>query len=577
MSPLVSALNDVPSGKKECLGAILTQHGVITEDQLNVALTEQRKSRQRLGQLLIQLGFATEAIIRDALSALLDTESIDLTAIMPDSVALGMIARQQALQYQVLPVSFDSNTQTLTIAISDVYNLTVLDRLQVLLGEDITLNPVLAGAAEIQHAIDQFYDVELSVDGILHELETGELDFQSLQGGADEYAQPVIRLIDALLLDAVKRRASDIHFEPEQGFLRIRYRIDGVLRQIRSLHSSYWPAMSVRLKVLSKMNIAETRAPQDGRFSMRAAGRSIDFRASVQATTHGENFVLRILDQHRSIVALDDLQLPADALAILKQMLARPEGILLVTGPTGSGKTTSLYSMLNHINDETLNVMTLEDPVEYHIPMLRQTSINEAVKIDFSNGIRSMMRQDPDVILIGEIRDKDTADMAMRAAMTGHQVFSTLHANSAIGAIPRLLDLGVSADSLCGNIIGITAQRLVRKLCLHCLQTRDANALEMQQLGLRSPDKLKLQHRNGCPRCDGTGYKGRMALMELLKFDSELDELIANKQPVQAFLRLALDKGFRPMAKDGIRRVLEGVTSLNEVARVLDMTQTQSL
>jgi type II secretory ATPase GspE/PulE/Tfp pilus assembly ATPase PilB-like protein len=242
----------------------------------------------------------------------------------------------------------------------------------------------------------------------------------------------VVRLVDALLADAVQRNASDIHFEPEQNFLRIRYRIDGVLRQIRALHKQYWPAMVVRIKVISQMNIAETRAPQDGRITLFLTGRSVDFRVAAQPTTHGENIVLRILDRQRGLVPLDKLGLQDAQLGLMKLMIARPEGIILVTGPTGSGKTTTLYSILNHINSEGINIMTLEDPVEYPMNMVRQTSVNEAAKLDFATGIRSLMRQDPDVILVGEIRDTDTAEMAFRAAMTGHQVYSTLHTNSAV-------------------------------------------------------------------------------------------------------------------------------------------------
>ena len=280
----------------------------------------------------------------------------------------------------------------------------------------------------------------LSIDGILHEIETGEIDWRSLAATSDEYSQPVVRLIDAVLTDAVKRDASDVHFEPEQNFLRIRYRIDGLLRQIRALHKPYWPAMAVRIKVMSNMNIAETRAPQDGRISLNISGRLVDFRVSAQPTIHGENVVLRILDRQKGIVPLDQVGLDDAQLDQLKLMIARPEGIILVTGPTGSGKTTTLYSVLNHINEEGINIMTLEDPVEYPMSMIRQTSVAEAAKLDFANGVRSMMRQDPDVILVGEIRDAATAEMAFRAAMTGHQVYSTLHTTPAIGAVPRLPD-----------------------------------------------------------------------------------------------------------------------------------------
>src|SRR5256885_1738598 len=323
------------------LGQTLLGKGIISQDQLNIALTEQKRFKAPLGKVLVTLGFVTEATIRDILSETLGQVSIDLENTIVDPAAIALV--------------------------------------------------------------------------------------------------------------------------PEQGFLRIRYRIDGVLRQIRSLHKNYWAAMVVRVKVMSGMNIAETRAPQDGRISLTLSGHQVDFRVSSQPTTHGENIVLRILDRDKGIVPLEDLGLHAEDLKTLRLMLARPEGIILVTGPTGSGKTTTLYSILNYVNTEGINIMTLEDPVEYPMAMIRQTSVNEVVKLDFASGIRSMMRQDPDVILVGEIRDQETAEMAFRAAMTGHQVYTTLHTNSAVGAFPRLLDIGIVPDILAGNIIGILAQRLVRR------------------------------------------------------------------------------------------------------------------
>jgi type II secretory ATPase GspE/PulE/Tfp pilus assembly ATPase PilB-like protein len=299
----------------------------------------------------------------------------------------------------------------------------------------------------------------------------------------------------------------------------------------------------------------------------------VDFRVSSHPTTHGENFVLRILDRQKAIMPMDRLGLDEDSLYLLKIMIARPEGIILVTGPTGSGKTTTLYSILSQVNTEAVNIMTLEDPVEYPIPMIRQTSVNEAAKLDFANGIRSMMRQDPDIILVGEIRDKDTAEMAFRAAMTGHQVYSTLHTNSALGAVPRLLDLGILPDILSGNIIGIIAQRLVRRLCAHCKQPYEASELELRLLGLEAGrGETTLYRAQGCEQCGFQGYKGRMSIMELLKVDIELDELMAQRATMREIRSCALSKGFRPIAEDGIRRILEGATSLDEVSRVIDLT-----
>ena len=555
------------------LGKLLIQKGVISEDQLRIALIEQKRNGAPLGKQLIQLGFVTDATVREALSENLNQQSTDLTKIVVDAAAIKLIPKEVAKRFRVFPIVLERQQGTLMLAMADASNIVALDQISAMLGKDIRVTPMLASEADIARAIDQYYGFELSIDGILHEIETGESNHHSLQSTSDEYSQPLVRLMDALLADAVQQNASDIHFEPEQFFLRIRYRIDGTLRQIRSLHKTYWPAMAVRLKVMSNMNIAETRAPQDGRISISFSGRQIDFRASAQPTTHGENIVLRILDRQKGIVPLDDLGLDDNELLLLKLMIARPEGIILVTGPTGSGKTTTLYSILNHINTESVNIMTLEDPVEYPMSMIRQTSVNESAKMGFASGIRSMMRQDPDVILVGEIRDLETAEMAFSAAMTGHQVYSTLHTNSAIGAIPRLLDLGIQPDLMAGNIIGIVAQRLVRRLCEHCKETVEAGALERRLLGLADDAPPAMICRSvGCECCAHQGYKGRLSIMELLKFNGDMDDVIARRGTARELRSLALANGFRPLVEDGVRRVLDGSTSLDEISRVVDLT-----
>ncbi|MDD2741042.1 MAG: GspE/PulE family protein [Rhodocyclaceae bacterium] len=555
------------------LGQILISEGILSEDQLRIALLEQMKSNQPIGKLLVSLGFVSEATLREALSESLGKQSIDLSKAIIDPQALKLVPRDMAKRYHLLPLDFDNANQRLTLAISDINDIVGLDRIRSLLPEHVEVDSLIAGESEIDRAIDQYYGHELSIDGILHEIETGEIDWKSLSASDDEYSQPVVRLIDSILTDAVKHDASDIHFEPEANFLRIRYRIDGMLRQIRALHKSYWPAMTVRIKVLSGMNIAEMRAPQDGRISLSVSGRQIDFRAACQPTIHGENLVLRILDRQKGIVPLENLGLAEDHLQRLKLMIARPEGIILVTGPTGSGKTTTLYSVLNHINSENIHIMTLEDPVEYPMALVRQTSIAETAKLDFANGIRSMMRQDPDVILVGEIRDAETAEMAFRAAMTGHQVYSTLHTNSAIGAIPRLLDIGVLPDVMAGNIIGIVAQRLIRRLCEHCKSPYHAEAHEIQLLGLPDDSHRPLLYRaTGCDLCDYQGYRGRIAIMELLRIDASIDELIARRATTHEIRTRALLQGFSTLADDGMRRVLNGSTSLEEIGRVVDLT-----
>ncbi|MGP1675868.1 MAG: GspE/PulE family protein [Burkholderiales bacterium] len=566
-----SPASPAPAAKRH-IGQILIAQGILTEDQLRIALLEQSKSKLPVGKLLVNLGFVSEATLRDALSEKLGLQSVDLSQIIIDSHAMKLVPRDFALRHHIFPIALDREHGTLIVALSDTNNIVALDQLRARLGAELELEPRLAGDTEISRAIEQYYGHELSIDGILHEIETGEVDYQSLSGAGEQYSQPVVRLIAALLADAVGKNASDIHFEPEQNFLRIRYRIDGVLRQIRSLHKTYWAAMAVRIKVLAKMNIAETRAPQDGRISLSLTGRQVDFRVASQATSHGENVVLRILDRQKGIVPLDGLGLESSQLHLLKRMISRPEGIILVTGPTGSGKTTTLYSILNHINSDTVNIMTLEDPVEYPMTLIRQTSVNEAAKMDFANGIRSLMRQDPDVILVGEIRDEETAEMAFRAAMTGHQVYSTLHTNSAVGAFPRLLDTGITPEVMAGNMIGIVAQRLIRRLCKHCRQPYTATTAECRLLGIKVDRPPTVYRAIGCDHCDYQGYRGRLAIMEILKLDVDIDELIARRATARELQLAAVAKGFRTLADDGARRVLDGATTLDELMRVVDLT-----
>ncbi|MDR2195496.1 MAG: GspE/PulE family protein [Gallionellaceae bacterium] len=537
------------------LGHALVEQGVISEDQLRIALRERPRSKQMLGRILVRLGFLSEDALRDALSADAGQASIDLSTAPPCEQAIALIPESIARRHLLFPLSLDCDPLHLTLAMADPDDLIALDRVRALLGNTHQLTARIAGESDILAAIDRHYGAALSVDGVLRD--SGANIPRAAQDMSDYTGQPAVKLVDALLAEAVRRGASDIHFEPEDGFLRIRYRVDGVLHHARSLHNSYWPSMAVRLKVLSGMDIAETRSPQDGHFSSQIAGRRLDFRSATHPTAHGENMVLRILDRHKGIVPIARLGFDDSTQAALMRLIAKPEGILLVTGPTGSGKTTTLYSILGHLNTEMVNIMTLEDPVEYPVAMMRQTTVGEAAKLDFSGGIRSIMRQDPDIILVGEIRDRPAAEMAFRAAMTGHRVYSTLHANSAAGAIPRLLDIGIPPDIIAGNLIGVIAQRLVRVLCPHCKRADDDTA-----------------HRaNGCEHCRLTGYQGRIALMELLVMDAELDELIARRASVRELRRAAAKKGFRTLAQDGMRCVREGITTMEEVMRVVDVEE----
>ena len=562
------------------LGQALLEQGYISKDQLDIAVLEQDKRRKeegirtkRLGDILVDLGFTSEKNVTEVENRITKKEEsldkIDLKQIVIDEEALRIIPRHDAIRYRLFPLSYDAKNSVLTVAAE---SLTVKQkRIRTRFGQNVTIRHLLATRSDISAAIDQYYGHVLSIDGLLKEIETGEIDFETLLT-QEEYSQPVVRLVDALLVDAVKREVSDIHFEPEAGFLRIRYRIDGALRQIRSLHKSYWPAIAVRIKVMSGMDIAEMRAPQDGHITLNVSGRSIDFRVAVQPTIHGENIVLRILDRQKGITPIDQIGLDDQQYKLLMRMLSRPEGIVLVTGPTGGGKTTTLYSILNHLNQESVNIMTLEDPVEYPMAQIRQTSVAQAVKLDFANGIRSMMRQDPDIILIGEIRDEPTAVMAFRAAMTGHQVFSTLHTNSALGVISRLLDIGIVPDILSGNIIGTISQRLVRVLCSECkrsVQVGDHEHQIFSSIGLDSPDVYYAAELGGCQACDKQGYRGRRVVMELLVITEEFDEMIVRRASFKTMKDYAESTGFQSLMKDAIKLVAKGVTSFEEISRVV--------
>jgi general secretion pathway protein E/type IV pilus assembly protein PilB len=560
-------------GPRKQLGEFLLEKGLITRDQLRVALTEQKQSNERIGKVITRLGLVSESVVRDMLAEMLRVESIDLSRVVPDAAAVALLSEDVARRFRVLPVAFDPASRILTMAMADTFDVVARDQVSALLGGNIEIRTLLASEAEIQGAIENFYDKELSLAAILQEIDSPTPARTAAGRGTDNLTQPMVRLIDALLGDAVRRRASDIHIEPEDGFVRVRYRVDGVMHQVSTIHRKFLAAIVVRIKVMAGMDITETRAPQDGHISLTVGGRPVDFRVATQPTIHGENIVLRILDRRAGIVPLDGLGLPDEQLTLLKMLLARPEGVILITGPTGSGKTTTLYSILSYCNDESVNIMTLEDPVEYPFPMIRQTSLSEAVKLDFATGIRSLMRQDPDIILVGEIRDAATAEMAFRAAMTGHQVYSTLHTNSALGAIPRLLDIGLKPGVLAGNIIGIVAQRLVRRLCPECKEAYAASDIERRLMGIDASTALKIYRSKGCSHCNQVGYRGRMSIMEIVRFDRELDEALAENKSLGELRAIATASGFKPLADDGIRRVLSGDTSLDEIARVIDLTE----
>ena len=553
------------------IGDKLVDMGLISKDQLHVALFEKKRTNKMIGQTLIDLGFITEQALSAVLAQSSGFERFDPKSTVVDPDLIKKFPKEVAARYRVFPVAIDG--QQARLAMSDIYDVLALDQARRYFPLGVEITPLVCSETEINEAIDQYFGYELSIDGILRELETGKHDVSAAAMSADSgYVHPLVRLVNALVLDAVKVGASDIHFEPEGMFLRLRYRIDGVMTQVRTIHKDHWPAVSHRLKIVSGMNIADKLNPQDGRFSITVGNRKVDFRVAAMPTSHGENIVLRILDKSKSLMGIPQLGLSENNEALLLKMLKRPEGIIIVTGPTGSGKTTTLYGILAHINSLDVNIMTLEDPVEYELPLIRQAQVREGTGMNFADGVRALLRQDPDIIFIGEVRDKDTATMALRASMTGHQVFTTLHTNDAAGALPRLGDLGLDATLMAGNIIGILAQRLSRRLCPSCREMKTANAEECRILGADPAHPPKIGHPKGCEACRHTGYKGRLALHEILPMNKELDEMVIEGASMNMIRQASRKYGFIPMADDGIGKVLKGLISVEELIGTVDVT-----
>ncbi len=555
------------------IGTRLIEQKVISEDQLEIATREQARlgGAKTLGAIMVELGFISEGALGEILNESSGNKKVDLKSSLIDTKLVKKVPKDFAIHNKLIPISYTKDT--ITIAMNDVFDIVAIDQVSRFFPPNFRINPVYISEVEILQAIDQYYGYEMSIEGILKEIESAgnskNIDESQLKG---DYKSPMVRLVDAILTDAVRKGASDLHFEPEGLFLRIRYRIDGKMVQIRSVHKDYWSAFAVRIKIMSSMNIAESRKPQDGHISSDMLGRKIDFRVSTQPTINGENIVMRILDEKQSILSLEKLGFSEHNFNLLKKLVKRPEGVIILTGPTGSGKTTTLYTVLSYINSIDKNIMTLEDPVEYHIPLIRQSNVRSDIGVDFASGIKALLRQDPDVILVGEVRDKETAITAIQAAMTGHQVYTSLHTNDALGAIPRLMNIGVPNYLMSGALICVVAQRLARKLCTHCKKEQPVDAFEKRLLGPKHSGVEKIFKSQGCEKCGNSGYKGRAVVCEILPFDTELDDLVVASASRKELLAYALKQGFVPMVEDGIEKVLAGITDLKELMRVIDMT-----
>ncbi|MGB4106963.1 MAG: ATPase, T2SS/T4P/T4SS family [Alphaproteobacteria bacterium] len=557
--------------KKGRMGDRMVAQGLITLAQLNVALQEKKISGKMLGEILVELGFINEDVLTRFLAESSGFELFDPKHTIVDGDALALLEKKIALKYSMLPISVSGND--VRVAMADPYDVVALDTLRRFLPKGAQIKPLVTTAKVLGEAIDAAYGYASSVNAILKELEEykDDKDVASLNEN-EVYSHPIVRLVNALVYEAVKMGASDLHFEPEENFVRLRYRLDGELFTAQILHKQYWNGISQRIKIMSQMNIADKMSAQDGRFGLDVGGRAADFRVSSLPTVHGENIVLRVLDKSSNIMPLGKLGFSEHNMKLIKRSQEKPEGIIIVTGPTGSGKTTSLYSMLNEINTVDVNIQTLEDPVEYSLGMIRQTHVREGV-LEFAEGIKAMLRQDPDIIFIGEIRDQTTAEMALKAAMTGHQVYTTLHTNDSFGAIPRLLDLGMKPGMLAGAIISVFAQRLTRILCPHCKTAYHPDNDECAILGVdpANPPQIYKARQGGCDLCAGQGYKGRIAVAEILLFDDDLDLLLARGESKADLKAQAVKKGFKSMKDDGILKVLEGITDLQALSKVVDI------
>jgi len=559
------------------LERILLDKKIITKDQLDVALKEKEDndSKESIGNILVTMGLLTDSMLGEVLSSQTGSENFDLKSSIIDQRLVHKVPKGFAMQNKVIPVSFSKTS--ITVAISDLYDIITLDQIKRFFPPQFRIVPVYATETEILKAIDQYYDYEMSIDGILKEIESGNIKYNEEESMQGNYKSPMVRLVDALLTDAVRIGASDLHFEPEDFFLRLRYRINGKMEQIRTFHNKYWASIAVRIKIMSGMNIAETRRPQDGRIQSRILGRNIDFRVSCHPTVAGENIVMRILDEKQSILSLKKLGFADDNINLIKKCIKKPDGVVILTGPTGCGKTTTLYTLLNMINNVELNIMTLENPVEYRLPLIRQANINPELGMTFPEGIRTLLRQDPDVILVGEVRDEETAIAAVQAAMTGHQVYTSLHTNDAFSAIPRLMQIGVKPYLLSGSLTCIVAQRLTRMICPYCKEeyeiTSEEKDIMTKVVGAEEMKDVKTLWRGrGCDKCRGKGYGLRTAVVEILDVDKEIDDMIVREARKKEMLAYLAKKSFITMQMDGVRKVIKGITTLEELIRSVDMT-----
>ncbi len=560
-------------GGYQKLGHILVQSGLITKDQLQEALNEQRKTRERLGKILVKRGIIDEKDLAITLAQQLKLPLVDPLKLNIRSDVLEMILLESAEKYKAIPFGISGNV--LHVATSDPANRLAADDLRFLTQKTIRFH--VATESSIEEILEQRKSSETDLDEALKMLtddeevsvieDTDEIDLADLEGAAVD--APIVRLVNSLLTDAIKRKASDIHIEPYEKMLRVRYRIDGILYEVMRPPVKYKNAIASRIKIMSNLDIAERRLPQDGRIKAKILGKEIDFRVSCLPTLFGEKIVLRILD--RSSLQLDMTQLgfEKDQLENFRNAIYQPYGMVLVTGPTGSGKTTTLYSALTELNKVERNISTAEDPVEYNLAGINQVQVHDAIGLTFASALRAFLRQDPDIIMVGEIRDLETAEIAVKAALTGHLVLSTLHTNDAPSTVTRLINMGVEPFLIASSLNLVLAQRLVRKLCDQCKVPDDVPPDVLLDLGVpeKEIDDFKCYRPRGCNACNNTGYRGRIALYEVMPMYEELQELVLVGASSAELKKEAIRLGMKTLRQSGINKVKAGITSIEEVIR----------
>lgn len=560
--------------KTDLLGKILVDLNLINAEKLEIALKEQasldKNTPRRLGEILVELGFLSEEDMLRALAAQLGLNYLKFSEYPKLIPAASYPTLKFMKQYKFVPIGMSESV--LKITMSDPLNEYVIDALQNF--TDKSLEIYLSSEKDIMEAIEQYFGSNVQMTSIMEGMREEEAAEEGIELQEDvhhlrdmAFEAPIVKLVNMLITRAVEGRTSDIHIEPFENNVKVRYRIDGALTDVESLPRRIQAAVISRIKIMSRLNIAERRLPQDGRIKLRVSGRDIDLRVSTIPTIYGESIVMRILDRGTALVVLEYLGFPEDTLNKYSKIITTPYGMLLVTGPTGSGKTTTLYASLNKINSPDKKIITIEDPIEYQIEGINQIQVKPQIGLTFANGLRHIVRQDPDVIMVGEVRDIETAEIAIHSALTGHLVFSTLHTNDAPGAVTRLLDMGIEGFLVSSSLIGVLAQRLVRVICPKCKEPFTPPQQIIDRIELRDANIITY-HGAGCEECRHTGYRGRTGIFELMAVDGEIRQLILNRVSSDVIRQKAVQKGMQVLRECGWQKVREGITTVEEVLRV---------